>query len=204
MASSKRTDLFLELQKTENLGIIAGKRQKLVLDGGIRQNTTYSMIRRALELKEPLNTYVVQLHVLSNALNKETFDQDYLISEEQEALEIIKEQLEPLFCVTKGLEGNVDLKDGDCKASYRQLGELLPVFEFILGHFKKLQRRAKQGEFRNYKGIQNSITLAQTKAKDYYGKTNESIAQMASTVLNPKFKFKYFKEKWTRNKANFI
>jgi len=40
------------------------------------------MIRRALELKEPLNTYVVQLYVLSNALNKETFDQDYLISEE--------------------------------------------------------------------------------------------------------------------------
>src|SRR6266487_6961998 len=57
MASSKRTDLFLELQKTENLGIAAGKRWKLVLDGGIRWNATYSMIRCALELKEPLNTY---------------------------------------------------------------------------------------------------------------------------------------------------
>jgi hypothetical protein len=27
---------------------------------------------------------------------------------------------------------------------------------------------------------------------------------MAATVLNPKFKFKYFEEKWTGSKANFI
>jgi hypothetical protein len=27
---------------------------------------------------------------------------------------------------------------------------------------------------------------------------------MASIVLNPKFKFKYFEEKWTRNKASFV
>jgi hypothetical protein len=56
---------------------------------------------------------------------------------------MIKEQLKPLFCVTKGLEGNADLKDGDCKASYRQLGDLLPVFEYILDHFEKLEQRSK-------------------------------------------------------------
>ena len=48
------------------------------------------------------------------------------------------EQLKPLFRLTKGLKGNIDLKDGDCKDSYRQLGELLPIFEFILSYFKKL------------------------------------------------------------------
>jgi hypothetical protein len=36
MASGKRTDLFLDLQKTNNIGIAAGKRWKLVLDGSIR------------------------------------------------------------------------------------------------------------------------------------------------------------------------
>jgi hypothetical protein len=45
-----------------------------VLDSGIRWNVTYSIIRRALELKEALNTYTAQLYVLSNTLNKETFN----------------------------------------------------------------------------------------------------------------------------------
>ena len=138
IAFSKWTDLFLKLQKTKNIGIAAGKRQKLMLDSSIRQNAIYFIIRCALELKEALNTYVAQLHVSSNTLDKETFNQDYLTSQEQEALAIIKEQLKPLFRVTKGLEGNVNLKDSNCKASYRQLGELLLVFEFILGYFKKL------------------------------------------------------------------
>ena len=51
MASGKCSDLFTALQTTENIGKAAGKRWKLVLDGGIRWNATYSMIRRALELK---------------------------------------------------------------------------------------------------------------------------------------------------------
>ena len=36
MASGKRTELFTALQSTENVGKAAGKRWKLVLDGGIR------------------------------------------------------------------------------------------------------------------------------------------------------------------------
>jgi hypothetical protein len=101
------------------------------------------MIRHALELKEALNTYAAQLRVSTNNLDKETFDQDYITPKEWTALEMIKKQLEPLFRVTKGLEGNADLKDSDCKASYGQLGELLPVFEYILDHFEKLKQRSK-------------------------------------------------------------
>jgi hypothetical protein len=56
---------------------------------------------------------------------------------------MIKKQLKPLFCVTKELKGNVDLKDSDCKASYKQLEELFLVFKYILDHFKKLEQRSK-------------------------------------------------------------
>jgi hypothetical protein len=41
MASGKRTELFMQLQETENLGVAEGKRWKLVLDGGVRWNSTY-------------------------------------------------------------------------------------------------------------------------------------------------------------------
>jgi hypothetical protein len=79
------------------------------------------MICRALELKDALNTYVAQLRVLKEALDKETFDQDYLLEEEWISLEMIKDQLEPLFRLTKDLEGNADLKDSIYKASHGSL-----------------------------------------------------------------------------------
>lgn len=91
MASGKRTALFIQLQETENLGVAEGKRWKLVLDGGVRWNSTYLMIRRALELKEALNTYAAQLNVSKDVLDKETFNNDYLSSEEWDILFFIKE-----------------------------------------------------------------------------------------------------------------
>ena len=140
MASGKRLDLFTALQLIENIGKATRKRWKLVLDGGIRWNATYSMIRRALELKQALNTYTAQLRVSSNILDNETYKQDYLSDSEWKNLELIKGQLELLFHITKALEGNADFKDGSCKVSHGQLGELFPVFEHILTYFECLER----------------------------------------------------------------
>ena len=82
MASGKRTDIFVALQATENVGIVAGKRWKLVLDGGIRWNATYSMIRRALELRQALDKYTIRLGLSKDALDRETFKNDYLSDNE--------------------------------------------------------------------------------------------------------------------------
>ena len=73
MASRKRTDLFTELQKECNTRITKGKLWRLVLDRGIRWNSTYSMIRRALELREALDTYAAKLHMSKEAFDQETF-----------------------------------------------------------------------------------------------------------------------------------
>jgi hypothetical protein len=66
MNSGKRTDLFTKLQINANIGITLGKKWKLVLDGGIRWNSTYLIIRRALELKEALNIYANDLRDSTN------------------------------------------------------------------------------------------------------------------------------------------
>jgi hypothetical protein len=76
------------------------------------------MIRCALELKQALITYAAQLCVSTDPLDTETYDKDYLLDAKWKKLEIIKDQLELLFHTTKALEGNVDFKDGDYKASY--------------------------------------------------------------------------------------
>lgn len=196
MASGKRTDIFGLLQATNNIGIAAGKTWKLVLDGGIRWNATYAMIRRALELKQALKEYIIKLKVSKDALDLEVGAEDYLTDEEWESLAIIRDQLEPLFRMTKSLEGNADLQDGACKASHGALWEILPGFDSILAHFEQLETRAKNGEFNEHPGIQSSITEAWNTAKEYYGKTDASIAWMAALVLHPRFKWKYFDDNW--------
>jgi hypothetical protein len=51
------------------------------------------------------------------------------------------------------LEGNYDLKDGARKASHGALWEVLPVFEFLLSYFEKLEKKAKARDFDEYPGI---------------------------------------------------
>ena len=96
------------------------------------------MIRRALKLREALNTYAAKLKVSKDSLDQETFDNDYLTDNKQEVLKMIKEQLELLFLLTKSLEGNADLKEGTQQASHGALWEILPVFDHVLSHFETL------------------------------------------------------------------
>ena len=69
IASRKRTALFEALQPELNIGVIEGKRWKLILDRGIRWNSTYLIIRRALKLQEALNIYALKLHRNSDAFD---------------------------------------------------------------------------------------------------------------------------------------
>ena len=64
-----------------------------------------------------LLNYVCQKKIL----DKETYLNNYLSDDDWRALKLIKEQLEPLFYLTKSLEGNTDLADGVCRVSYGAL-----------------------------------------------------------------------------------
>jgi len=82
VASRKRSDLFDALQVDKNIGGAEGRSLKLVLDGGIRWNSSFSMILRALHLRDALDAYAFRLKVLKDELDKETFDNDYLDDDE--------------------------------------------------------------------------------------------------------------------------
>ncbi len=100
----------------------------------------------------------------------------YLTDEDWDSLAIIKGQLEPLFRMTKSLEGNADLQDGAYKASHCVLWEIIAGFDSLLGYFERLETRSKNGEFNDHTGIQSSIIEAWNTAKECYGKIDASIA----------------------------
>jgi len=50
------------------------------------------------------------------------------------------------------------------------------MLEHILDHFEALEKQVKNGDFNDHPGIQNSIIEAWNKTKDYYVKTDASIA----------------------------
>jgi hypothetical protein len=62
--------------------------------------------------------------------------------------------------MTKALEGNVDFKDSNCKASHGHLRELLLVFEHILTHFENLTNQVENGKFNSHPGIAHLINEA--------------------------------------------
>ncbi len=155
------------------------------------------MIRRVFELCPALNAYSANLSVSSNELDSETFSEDHLTDDDWADLELIKDHLEKLFYLTKNLEGNADLQESGKRASHGVLWETTIVFEALLSHFEKLEDRAKAGEFNSNPRIQSSITLAWGKVKEFYVKTDLSIAWVASVVLHPRFKWQYFETHWT-------
>jgi hypothetical protein len=69
------------------------------------------MISRALDLREALDTYAFVLQISEDKLDLKTFHEDYINDNEWKTLALIAEQLEPLFRLTKDIEGNPDRYD---------------------------------------------------------------------------------------------
>ena len=106
------------------------------------------MIRRALKLRDALDTYTIKLRISTKEYDVETFYYGYLSTVEQNTLAVIKEQLEPLFLLIRSLKGNTKLNKAGGKLSYGALQEYLPILEYILGYFEGLKIKVKVGEFK--------------------------------------------------------
>jgi hypothetical protein len=82
LALGKRSELFEALQYNQNIGFAQGRSLKLVVNRGIRWNALYSMILRALLLREALDTYAAKLRLSKDELDREIYDNDYLTPDE--------------------------------------------------------------------------------------------------------------------------
>jgi hypothetical protein len=155
----------------------------VMLDNSTRWNSTYSSIKRGLELKERL--------MLFCQLRKAEISEDILSEADWHHLEEISIALEPFYEATLMSEGRA--KTG----FYGAVWEVLPTLEGLLGIMEAgrydLESR-KQGKTPLAIAYQN----AWEKLSKYYNKTDNSHSiYAAATLLHPSYRKQYYDDTWT-------
>jgi hypothetical protein len=187
--SPARTSVFNQAQQEEADEVLSFY-LRLKKDTGIRWNSVYTMIERALKLRRAIERYC---HNWQAPKEKEAYNlqQDFLDTEDWEELHHFKEILEPFHKVTKRVEGRAT--DG----SHGALWEVLPTFDYL---FKKLQRASLEIEetpelFTDY--YRNCVNTAFVKLREYYTKTDDSRLYRAAVALHPCHRYSYFERNWS-------
>jgi hAT family C-terminal dimerisation region/Domain of unknown function (DUF4413) len=167
-SSPQRREEFARACKDAKTG-----RKKLIVDVRTRWNSTYAMIKRALELRRPLDITVATVPDL---------DGYKLTGREWQLLERVL----PLFAAFKAA---TDLLCGD---TYPTLATAVPVYNFLLDRLDDY-RDACDDACEDVRAIRVATEAAIEKFKTYYAEAGAEVYAVA-TILDPRFKLRYYKD----------
>ena len=148
-------------------------RKELIVDVRTRWNSTHAMIKRALELRRPLDITVATVPDL---------DKYKLTDREWQLLERVL----PLFAAFKAA---TDLLCGD---TYPTLATAVPVYNFLLDRLDDY-RDACDDACEDVRAIRAATVAAIEKFKRYYAEAGAEVYAVA-TILDPRFKLQYYKD----------
>lgn len=98
--------------------------------------------------------------------------------------------LEPFVDVTMQLQGLVRTK------RFFGVGHVIPTLEYILAELEEAKTRFEYNPEKHYLA---AVEQAWSKANEYYEKLDDSPVYVAGVVLDPRWKWKYFREQWKDN-----
>lgn len=186
--SEQRQRAFEAAQKKVYVDAEYKQTLHLLKDTGVRWNSTYTMIERALNLDLALKRYCRDWRPAPH----ETYDltADFLDYAEWEELRHLEELLRPFYWSTKHIEGNA------VTGSHGALWEVIPAMDYL---FTKLKHAANEIEekpqlFTDH--YQHCINHGFMKLRDYYTKIDDSRLYAAAIALHPCRRFNYFENAW--------
>lgn len=191
--SDQRRQEFLKEQATVTLPNDEIFEYELVGDGGIRWNSTYYMIRRAIKLRSAIDLYIY--HWQKSPLDDDAYDlsKDQLSLHDWAEINRFAELLQPFEKMTKRLEGNAHRRGQE--GSHGAVWEVLEAMDYL--NLKlEAQARAVQDEDESY--YKTGIDLGYHKLQKYYALTDRSPVYRAAIVLHPAHKESYFEDKWSK------
>jgi hypothetical protein len=155
---------------------------RVVVNGGIRWNSTYLMIERAMKLKDAI-------HLYQDDLNADCDTTDYLTAEDWRQLADLKALLAPIYkCSLRVQEASSPLYD------------VLTTMDFVLTHLESAKAQAPD-EATYYKAC---VNLGWSKLDEYYCRTDLNPAYIMAVFLHPHYRLPWFKAKWDAREFNKV
>lgn len=161
---------------------------QLVKDLGVRWNSTYSMIQRALRLQPAIHRYCLQW----TPADGESYDlsKDFLDAKAWEELRHFEELLKPFDKATKRAEGNATT------GSHGTLWEVIPTMDYLFAKLKKHADEVTARPILFTDHYQHCLNHGFVKLQYYYTKIDDSRLYSAAVALNPCRRFTYFESAW--------
>lgn len=162
---------------------------QLVRDIGVRWNSTYAMIQRALRLKDALHRYCKHWRPVPS----ESYDlrKDMLDAADWDELTSFNQLLMPFDKATKRAEGNA------ITGSHGALWEVIPVMDYLFNTLKLHADDIAATPSLYSDHYKHCINHGFVKLQEYCTKIDDSRFYSAATALNPYMKFNYFDDAWT-------
>jgi hypothetical protein len=154
---------------------------RVVANGGIRWNSTYLMIDRAMLLKDAIHLYQDDHHAACEPA-------DYLTAEDWRELADLKALLEPIY------HASMKVQSHDTG-----LHEVLTSMDFILTHLETAKQKITTTDGSYFKAC---VNLGWQKLDQYYLKTDLNPAYIMAVFLHPQYKLGWFKKHWEKKEYN--
>jgi hypothetical protein len=185
-ASPQRREKFLQLQ-LETLQAVEAFMVRQNND--TRWNSTHDMIERALQLRGAIDQFIVAAIADQGPSTPvgERLDHDQLSAADWDDLETLMKLLNPFKEVTMDLQGNIrgEKMNG-------AVFDVLPAMDMLLQQLEVAKTAYQQRK----SPFATCINLAWMKLDEYYSKTDTSPIYVASVILDPRLKLRYFEQKW--------
>jgi hypothetical protein len=183
--SDKRRRTFEAVQQKMDSSVPS---LQLIRDIGIRWNSTFAMIERALRLEHALRRYCIQW--LPDRGEYYDLAKDFLDASDWEELRHFEELLKPFDKATKRAEGNATA------GSHGALWEVIPTMNYLFNMLKRSadEVTARPSLFTDH--YQHCLNHGYLKLRDYFTKIDDSRLYSAAVALNPCRRFDYFENVW--------
>jgi hypothetical protein len=186
--SPARRRLFEDKQRHLNTSLPV---YKLVTNGGVRWNSTFDMIERALKLKDALELY--QSHYRYDPVNPTS--EDALTPGDWMELARLRELLKPFKTASTDIQGN------GARGGQGALWQNLSAIDYLMTHLERQKDLLRHQPASHFKAC---VNLGWKKLDKYYSLTDRSPAYRAAIYCNPQLKRSWFERHWGDQHASWV